>query len=100
MRTSGRGNLSPGKGQVKAPKLETSQAEQVPLQMKGITWLELLVNSEGRLCEVHVVKTTDHDSAAQIATYVSKHWRFKPAIRDGKPVSVIVLSNFTSLNQR
>ena len=85
------------KDKVKPPKLETKQEEQSPPQIRGNTWLELLVNSEGRLCEVHILKTTDHDAAVQIAAYVAKHWKFKPAIHDGKPVAVVFRSNFTQL---
>lgn len=87
------------KDKVKPPKLETKQAEQLPPQIRGNTWLELLVNSEGRLCGVHILKTTDHDAAVQIAAYVAKHWKFKPAIHDGKPVAIIFRSNFTQLPQ-
>ena len=85
------------KDKVKPPKLETKQEEQSPPQIRGNTWLELLVNSEGRLCEVHILKTTDHDDALQIAAYVAKHWKFKPAIHDGKPVAVFFRSNFSQL---
>ena len=83
---------------IKPPKLETKQAEQSPPQIRGNTLLELLVNSEGRLCEVHILKTTDHDAAVQIAAYVAKHWKFKPAIHEGRPVAVIFRSNFTQLS--
>ena len=87
------------KDKVKPPKLATSQREQLPPEIRGNTWLELLVNSDGRLCEVHILKTTDHDAAIQIAAYVAKHWKFKPAIHGGKPVAVLFRSNFTLLPQ-
>ena len=87
------------KDRFKPPKLAISQAEQSPPAIRGETWLELLVNSEGRLCEVHILKTTDHDSAVQIATFVAKHWKFKPATHEGKPVSVMFRSNFAHLPQ-
>jgi TonB family protein len=85
------------KDKIKPPKLETKQAEQSPPQIRGTALLELLVNSEGRLCEVHILKATDHDAAVQVAAYVAKHWKFKPAIHDGKPVAVFFRSNFSQL---
>jgi len=88
------------KDKVKPPKFAISQAEQLPPEITGNKSLELVVNSEGRLCEVHILKTTDHDSAVQIATYVAKHWKFKPATHEGKPVSVVFHSEFARWPQQ
>ena len=38
------------KDKVKPLKLATSQREQLPPEIRRNTWLELLVNSDGRLC--------------------------------------------------
>jgi hypothetical protein len=35
-----------------------------------------------RRAVVHMLKTTDHDAAMQIAAYVAQHWKLKPAIHE------------------
>jgi len=56
--------------------------------------LEIVVNSEGRLCEVHLRKASDNAAGMQLATYIAGHWKFKPATLDGRAVSVKIIVNF------
>ncbi len=57
--------------------------------------LELLVNSDGRVCEARVLTARDESAAREAADYISEHWTFKPATRKGKPVAVKLTMNFT-----
>lgn len=57
--------------------------------------LELLVNADGHVCDVRVLNARDQLSARKTAEYISEHWTFKPATRQGKPVAVKFTTNFT-----
>jgi hypothetical protein len=50
--------------------------------------LEVLVNSEGRVCTVRVLSADDPSHAQEFAAYIMTHCTFKPATRRGKPVAV------------
>jgi len=66
----------------------------MPEKVKGHFILEIVVNSEGRLCQVHLRKASDNAAGMQLATYIAEHWKFKPATLDGKAVAVKIIVNF------
>jgi TonB family protein len=59
----------------------------------GICTVGLIVDSQGDPQEIHIVQglTPRQDKAAQEA---ASHYRFKPAMKDGKPVAVRVNIQF------
>ncbi|HEX3322694.1 MAG TPA: energy transducer TonB [Terriglobales bacterium] len=84
----------PGKDGVQPPQPPSPlKSKNVPT-VRGPVSLELLINSEGRPCEVHVVSARDTSNAAALAEYISEHWTFKPATRKGKAVAVRFLMNW------
>jgi hypothetical protein len=48
---------------------------------------EIIINSAGRICEIHVVKAPDRETARQLAEHVADYFRFSPATLEGKPVA-------------
>lgn len=75
---------------IKPPKMDVGAQEQMPEAWKGGALLEFVVNSEGRVCDVHVVAASDKDAAVRAAKHVAEHWKFKPATLDGKAVAARV----------
>ena len=59
---------------------------------EGLVVLQVLVDVDGRPLEVEVAEGSGHrllDRAAR--RHVLAHWRFRPAIRDGRPVQAVGL---------
>jgi TonB family protein len=83
----------PDEKRVKPPRLDTPPAEQMPEKVKGQFILEIVVNSDGRLCEVHLKKASDKAAGMQLAAHIAEHWKFKPATLDGKAVAVKIIVN-------
>ena len=82
---------SPGEDHVKAPKLRIVRlAVEQPLTFKRSVMSDVLVNSEGRICDIHIINAPDRETALQVGTYIGEHFRFSPATRDGKSVAVLV----------
>ncbi len=60
--------------------------------MEGTVVLQVLVGSDGRALEVRVHQGSRHrvlDDAAR--RQVLRHWRFRPAMQDGRPVQAVGL---------
>jgi protein TonB len=60
--------------------------------MEGTVILQVLVGSDGRALEVRVHQGSGHrllDDAAR--RQVLRHWRFRPAMQDGRAVQAIGL---------
>jgi protein TonB len=58
--------------------------------VEGTVLLEVLVDTDGTPLEVRIVGSSgdrELDRAAQ--RHVQEHWRFQPALRDGRPVQAI-----------
>jgi hypothetical protein len=53
-------------------------------------------NSEGRVCEARVLNATDRLSATKTANFILEHWKFRPAMRQGKAVAVRFTMNFNN----
>lgn len=54
----------------------------------------VVVSDAGYVCSARVVKGIDKDTDRKAREIVSK-WRFKPGMKDGKPVSAAVLVELT-----
>jgi hypothetical protein len=84
----------PGSDGVKPPQPQPDKSAKDAPDMRGPFSLELVVNSEGRVCDARVLNARDQLSAKKAAEYISEHWTFKPATRQGKPVAVKFTTNF------
>lgn len=66
-------------------------APQYPFKAKrnnweGTVWLLVEILDNGKVGQVIVVGSSQHDVLDQAAVTIIKQWRFKPALTDGKPV--------------
>jgi periplasmic protein TonB len=57
-------------------------------KVQGICVLGLTVDERGRVRDVHVTRSLDK-RLDQNAVDAVKQWRFRPAMKDGKPVAVL-----------
>src|SRR5690606_15687155 len=60
--------------------------------LQGTVLLEVLVDVDGSPLEVRIHRSSGHrvlDASAR--RHVLRHWRFRPAVRDGRPVQAIGL---------
>lgn len=78
----------PGVEGVKPPQPQPNKKDKTAPDLRGPLSLELLVNSEGRVCDARVLTAKDRLSAEKAAKYISENWTFKPATKEGKPVAV------------
>ena len=59
---------------------------------EGTVLLEVLVDTDGQPLEVTVARSSGHRELDRAALrHVLAHWRFQPALRDGRPVQAIGL---------
>jgi hypothetical protein len=84
----------PGEQKVVPPQLQQDHADDSSKKVKVHAQLELLLSSEGRICEIHILHSDNRDAAQSIQDFVGKHWHFKPATRNGEPVAVRMQINF------
>jgi TonB family protein len=84
----------PGVDGVKPPQPQPSKRDRTAPDLRGPASLELLVNSEGSVCNARVLTAKDKLSAQKSAKYISENWTFKPAMKQGKPVAVKFTMNF------
>jgi protein TonB len=60
-------------------------------RIEGEVWVELTVLPNGMPSDVHVIRSLDSRYGLdQQAIKAAQQWRFKPGMRNGVPVSVIV----------
>ena len=79
---------SPGQDHVKAPRLEVMHPlSGKPANPASRVVFDVVINSAGRICEIHVVNAPDHETARRFGHYVGDNFRFSPAMRQGKPVA-------------
>jgi hypothetical protein len=79
---------SPGDARVKGPKFQSELAwVERPPKVSSRVVFEVLVNSAGRICDVHIIKAPDRETALRVGHYVGDHLRFTPASLKGKPVA-------------
>jgi hypothetical protein len=87
---------APGERGIKPPQpLPSNKAKGAP-EVQGQMSFELLVNSEGSVCEVKILQSKDRLSAYKVAKYIEDDWKFEPATKEGKPVAVRFRVNFAS----
>ena len=85
----------PGVDGVKPPQPQPVKDEKTGTDVRAPFSLELIVNSEGRVCDTRVLKAKDPVSADKVAQYILANWKFKPATRKGKPVAVKFIMNWS-----
>jgi Gram-negative bacterial TonB protein C-terminal len=85
----------PGIDHVKPPELipEHKKGNEPSPSRRQVT-LEVLLNSQGAVCEVHIMRTSNVENAKKVADDVAQNFKFKPATRYNKAVAVKMLMNF------
>jgi Gram-negative bacterial TonB protein C-terminal len=85
----------PGTDHVKPPQLVAQQKKgSASAPSRTQVDLELLLNSQGAVCEVRIVRTSSVEVAKTVADNVAHNFKFKPATRYKKPVAVKMLMHF------
>ena len=71
-------------------------AEAMRAKVQGTVLLECVVRADGTVGEVEVVRSLDSSFGLdQEAIKAAKQWRFKPGMRQGEPVAVLVTIELT-----
>jgi TonB family protein len=83
----------PGIDGVKPPQPRPAKDAKDAPKMRGQVSLQLVVSSEGVVCSANVMATSDKLSAQEAAKYITQHWAFKPATKDGRPVAATFRMN-------
>jgi protein TonB len=97
---AGGGAYRPGSG-VSLPEVLTEvkpqyTAEAMRAKVQGVVWLECIVLPDGSVGDVKITKSLDSVFGLdQEAIKAARRWRFKPGIREGKPVPVIITIELT-----
>ncbi len=63
--------------------------EAMKAKIQGVVWVECVVMADGVVGDVRVIRSLD-SALDQEAIKAAKQWRFKPGMKDGKPVPVLV----------
>ena len=92
-------DIAPPSGPVTGLRLEYATAPSPPYPrdaliagLQGTVLLQVLVDVDGRPVQVDVERSSGHrvlDDAAR--RYVLRHWMFRPATKDGRPVQAVGL---------
>jgi TonB family protein len=65
-------------------------------KVQGSVWLECVVTAEGDIGDVKVTRSLDEEHGLdQEAIKAAKQWKFKPGLKDGKPVAVLITLELT-----
>lgn len=97
---TGGGAYRPGTG-VSLPEVITEvkpqyTAEAMRAKVQGVVWLECIVMPDGSVGDVKITKSLDSTFGLdQEAIKAARRWRFKPGIRQGQPVPVIITIELT-----
>jgi TonB family protein len=91
---TGGGVYRPGSG-VSPPTLlqqvkPTYTAEALRLKIQGTVMLELIVQRDGTLSDIRVIRSLDPKGLDREAVVAVEQWRFGPGRLDGVPVDVLV----------
>lgn len=78
---------SGGEPGIKGAKLLEPVPLERPPRIKSRVVFEVLVNSAGRICDVHIITAPDRDTAFRVGRYVGENLHFTPARFEGKPVA-------------
>jgi hypothetical protein len=82
---------TPGEDHVKAPELNRERIgpdDKGRIRPNSRVLLEVTVNSAGDICLARALKAPTREEATAVAEYVADNFRFRPAMRHGKPVAV------------
>jgi protein TonB len=96
----GGGAYMPGNG-VSTPQVlrevkPAYTAEAMRAKVQGTVWLQCVVMPDGTVGNVQVTKSLDSTFGLdQEAIKAAKQWRFKPGLRQGEPVPVLVTIELT-----
>jgi protein TonB len=97
---TGGGAYRPGNG-VELPRIirevrPNYTADAMRAKVQGTVWIEAVVNTDGTVGNVHVVRSLDQTFGLdQEALKAAKQWRFVPGTRFGRPVPVLVTIELT-----
>jgi protein TonB len=58
----------------------------VRLNQQGTTTIKFMVNTNGSVSGVHVVKSSGHETLDDAAIRCASSWRYRPALANGQPV--------------
>ncbi|WP_221032421.1 TonB family protein [Actomonas aquatica] len=78
----------------KAPTLPYAALQHSNFPRHGIVELAYTITAEGRVQDIRILSATHPQYAAGVIHNL-KHWRFKPATKDGHPVTAEVRQTFT-----
>ena len=81
---------SPAEDHIKTPKFQIVQGLEKPMKVSSPAVFDVLINPRGRICDIHVIKAPDRETARQLGHYIGDYFRFNPATREGKPVAARV----------
>jgi TonB family protein len=71
-------------------------AEAMRAKVQGVVWLECIVLPDGTVGDVKITKSLDPVFGLdQEAIKAARQWRFKPGMRQGDPVPVIITIELT-----
>lgn len=71
-------------------------ADAMRAKVQGTVWLECVVNSDGTVGTVEIVRSLDQTFGLDAeAVKAAKQWRFAPGTRFGEPVAVLVTIELT-----
>jgi len=76
-------NAMPGNPPLKYP-LEARRKHQ-----QGAVRLRVVIDTDGRVAEISVAKSSGYESIDQAALSVTRKWRFQPQIDGGRPVMAV-----------
>lgn len=81
---------------VTPPSCELCPSPRYPAQLKaervqGTVELDTTISKSGRVRGIRVAKTAGHELFDQAAVMTASHWRFKPTVRNGKPIRVFMV---------
>lgn len=63
--------------------------------IQGEVWIEAVVTAEGGVVEPKLLKGLPDDELNDRALESIRHWRFRPGLKDGRPVPVIAVFTVT-----
>jgi TonB family protein len=97
---AGGGAYRPGSGIVLPEVLKEVKpaytAEAMRAKVQGVVWLECIVMPDGTVGDVRITKSLDSVFGLdQEAIKAARQWRFKPGMRQGQPVPVIITIELT-----
>jgi TonB family protein len=71
-------------------------AEAMRAKVQGVVWLECIVMPDGTVGDVRITKSLDSVFGLDHeAIKAARQWRFKPGMRQGQPVPVIITIELT-----